>query len=205
MKHEAPHLLVQLDPSHLEAGVDEVGRGCLAGPVVAAAVILPPDIDIPGLRDSKQLSAKSRERLATTIKENALSYCIAEASPAEIDRINILQATYLAMNRAITGLSHRPDFLLIDGNRFSSVHDIPYQTVVKGDDTFLCIAAASVLAKVHRDHLMITLHEDFPHYDWCHNVGYGTAKHLAGIHTHGITPHHRRSFGPCRPSLFDDL
>lgn len=205
MKREITHLPVQLDSARIEAGVDEVGRGCLAGPVVTAAVILPPDIDIPGLRDSKQLSAHRRETLAEIIRKKAIAYSIAEASPEEIDRINILQATYLAMHRAISQLSVRPDFLLIDGNRYIPEHDIPYQTVVKGDDTYLCIAAASVLAKVHRDHIMVALHEEFPAYDWCHNVGYGTSKHLAGIHTHGITPHHRRSFGPCRPSLFDDL
>lgn len=198
-------LPVQNDPSRVEVGVDEVGRGCLAGPVVAAAVILPPDLQIPGLRDSKQLSAQRREILAEIIREQALAYGIGEASPVEIDSINILQATYLAMHRAISGLRIRPEYLLIDGNRYTPADEIPYQTVIKGDDTYLCIAAASVLAKVHRDHIMVDLHKDYPHYDWHHNVGYGTAAHIEGIHTHGLTPHHRRSFGPCRPSLFDSI
>lgn len=205
MKKENINLPVQMDATRLEAGVDEVGRGCLAGPVVTAAVILPHDLQIRGLRDSKQLSAAKREALADEIKAKAIAYHIGTASVDEIDRLNILQATYLAMHRAIEGLSIRPDFLLIDGNRFVSHLDIPYRTIVKGDDTYLCIAAASVLAKVHRDHIMTALHDEYPEYDWVHNVGYGTPKHLVGIHEHGITPHHRRSFAPCQPTLFDDV
>lgn len=205
-KHHTPTILpVQSDPTRTEAGVDEVGRGCLAGPVVAAAVILPPDITIPGLRDSKRLSEHRREEMAILIREHALTYGIGEATPIEIDSLNILNATYLAMHRALAMLSIPPQHLLIDGNRYHPADDTPYTTVVTGDDTYLCIAAASVLAKVHRDHIMLSLHQDYPDYDWRHNVGYGTATHLEAIRTHGTTPHHRRSFAPCRPTLFDHL
>lgn len=204
MQHnkELPNRLV---PSRLEAGIDEVGRGCLAGPVVAAAVILPEDLHIEGLMDSKKLSPKRREELAYLIKGEALAYAIEEVSPEVIDRINILQATFRAMNQAINALSITPEYLLIDGNKFRNEGKIPYETIVGGDDRVASIAAASILAKVHRDHLMVTLAQDYPQYDWENNMGYGTPKHLNAIHLHGITPHHRRSFAPCQPTLFDTL
>lgn len=187
----------------LEAGVDEVGRGCLAGPVVAAAVILPEECHIEGLHDSKKLTSKQRERLAIAIKEKALAYAISEVSPAEIDKINILQATYRAMNKAIVSLSLTPEYLLIDGNRFINSTDIPFETIVGGDDKVASIAAASILAKTYRDHLMIQYAQKYPGYDWEHNMGYGTPKHLEGIRQKGVTPLHRLSFSPCQPTLFD--
>lgn len=193
----------RLIPTRIEAGIDEVGRGCLAGPVVAAAVILPADCHIEGLHDSKKLSARSREALTLLIKEQAIAYAIAEVTAPEIDRLNILQATYRAMNQAVADLSVAPEHLLIDGNRFKSEHNIPFDTIVKGDDTVASIAAASILAKTHRDHLMQQFALDYPGYDWEHNVGYGTPKHLEGIRSLGLTPLHRRSFAPCQPTLFD--
>lgn len=196
------HLPARLQADRLEAGVDEVGRGCLAGPVAAAAVILPPDFDLPGLTDSKQLAAHRREELDRIVRDRALAFAIGSASVEEIDRLNILQATFLAMERAIRGLSLRPEYLLIDGNRFRSTLDIPYETIVKGDAAVASISAASVVAKVWRDRLMKELGEDYPPYGWDRNAGYGTAEHLAAIRRCGLTPHHRRTFGPCRPSLF---
>lgn len=193
----------RLIPTRIEAGIDEVGRGCLAGPVVAAAVILPADCHIEGLHDSKKLTAKSREALTLLIKEQAIAYAIAEVSAEEIDRLNILQATYRAMNQAIADLDTTPEHLLIDGNRFKCAHNIPFDTIIKGDDTVASIAAASILAKTYRDHLMQKFATQYPGYDWEHNVGYGTPKHLKGIHTLGLTPLHRRSFTPCQPTLFD--
>ncbi|MBR8702797.1 ribonuclease HII [Porphyromonas levii] len=189
--------------NRLEAGIDEVGRGCLAGPVVAAAVILPIDCAIEGLHDSKKLSAKSREALSVLIKEQAIAYAIAEVPAPEIDRLNILHATYRAMNQAVANLSVVPEHLLIDGNRFKGEHAIPYDTIVKGDDMVASIAAASILAKTYRDHLMQQYALEYPGYDWEHNVGYGTPKHLEGIRALGLTPLHRRSFAPCQLTLFD--
>lgn len=182
--------------------MDEVGRGCLAGPVVAAAVILPPDFDLCGLTDSKQLTHHQRELYDLTIREEAVALSIGSASVEEIDEMNILQATFLAMERAITGLDPQPKYLLIDGNRFRSRLEIPYETIVKGDGTVGSIGAASIVAKVYRDRLMAELGEDYPEYGWAQNAGYGTARHLEAIHTYGLTPHHRRSFAPCRPTLF---
>lgn len=187
----------------IEAGIDEVGRGCLAGPVVAAAVILSEDSIIEDLHDSKKLSAQKRNELAIQIKESALAYSIAEVAVEVIDRVNILQATFMAMTQAIEGLSIMPEYLLIDGNRFCSKLNIPYETIVGGDDKVASIAAASILAKVYRDELMREKALEYPQYDWEHNVGYGTKKHLDAIHLHGISPLHRRSFAPCQPSLFD--
>lgn len=187
----------------IEAGIDEVGRGCLAGPVVAAAVILSEDSIIEDLHDSKKLSAQKRNELAIQIKESALAYSIAEVAVEVIDRVNILQATFMAMTQAIEGLSIMPEYLLIDGNRFCSKLNIPYETIVGGDDKVASIAAASILAKVYRDELMREKALEYPQYDWEHNVGYGTKKHLDAIHHHGISPLHRRSFAPCQPSLFD--
>lgn len=197
------HLPARLQPTRLEAGIDEVGRGCLAGPVVAAAVILPEDFDLAGLTDSKQLTAHRREDYDLLIKEKAIAVSVGSATVEEIDRLNILGATFLAMERAIEGLEPRPEYLLIDGNRFRSHLEIPYETIVGGDGRVASIAAASIVAKVYRDHLMAHLAEEYPEYHWERNAGYGTAAHLAAIRSCGLTPHHRRTFAPCRPTLFD--
>lgn len=187
-----------------EAGCDEAGRGCLAGPVVAAAVILPPDFTSDLLNDSKQLTERQRDKLRPVIEREALAWAVAMVSPQEIDRINILAASILAMHRAIDALSLRPDALLIDGNRFKPYHDIPYTTIVKGDAKMMSIAAASVLAKTHRDELMCGLHEAFPQYGWDRNKGYPTREHRAAIAAHGTTPHHRLTFRLLeQPTLFD--
>lgn len=197
------HLPARLQSARHEAGIDEVGRGCLAGPVVAAAVILPEDFDLPGLTDSKQLTAHRREDYDLTIREKAIAVSVGSATVEEIDRLNILGATFLAMERAIEGLDPRPEYLLIDGNRFRSHLEIPYETIVGGDGKVASIAAASIVAKVYRDHLMTHLAEEYPQYHWERNAGYGTATHLAAIRTCGLTPHHRRTFAPCRPTLFN--
>lgn len=190
--------MVQLRPNlksgSLEAGCDEAGRGCLAGPVVAAAVILPDDFEHPLLNDSKQLSAKVRDQLRIFIEANALAWAVAEASPEEIDDINILNASILAMNRAIRKLKIIPQHLLIDGNRFRNSTEIPYTCLIKGDARFLSIAAASVLAKTHRDEMMITLHRDFPQFGWTQNKGYPTVFHREAIKEFGISPFHRKTF-----------
>lgn len=171
------------------------GRGCLAGPVVAAAVILPEGFSDPRIKDSKSIkSAKKREEIANVIKENAISWGIGASSPLEIDQINILQATYLAMKRAIDACSKTPDFLYVDGDRFIGHNNIPYECVVKGDSKILQISAASILAKVHRDQLMQNLDSEFPNYLWIRNVGYGTADHIKAIKEIGITKYHRKSF-----------
>lgn len=198
-------LPARLVPDRLEAGIDEVGRGCLAGPVVAAAVILPEGLLLPGLTDSKQLTPHHREVLDRQIRSCAVAVGVGSASVAEIDRLNILGATMLAMERAVEALSPRPEYLLVDGNRFRTHLDIPYETIVKGDATVGSIAAASIVAKVWRDRLMAHLAAEYPGYGWEHNAGYGTPEHLASIRRLGLTPHHRRSFAPCRPSLFSDL
>ena len=187
-------LLIQVSDAKLEAGVDEVGRGCLAGPVVAAAVILDVNNPIAGLNDSKKLSEKKRELLAEEIKEKALCYCVAEASASEIDAINILQATFMAMHRAIEGLKMKPKHLAIDGNKFKPYKKVPYTTVIKGDGKVQNIAAASILAKVYRDNLMKQLADQYPVYDWENNKGYGTVKHRKAIVAVGPTSWHRESF-----------
>ena len=181
-------------------GVDEAGRGPLAGPVVAAAVMLDPDRPIAGLRDSKKLSARARERLADEIRLHAAAWCVAEASVAEIDRLNILHATMLAMQRAVAGLARAPDNVWVDGNRCP---DWAWrsQAVVKGDDKVAAIAAASILAKTARDAFMCRLHEEFPVYGFAKHMGYGTAAHLAALKAHGACPQHRRSFAPVRRLL----
>ncbi|AKD03404.1 ribonuclease HII [Pontibacter korlensis] len=185
-------------PNHsgftLEAGVDEVGRGCLAGPVVAAAVILPPDYQHPLFNDSKKLTKKLREQLREEIKRDAVAWAIGEASPEEIDKINILKASFLAMHRALDKLQQRPEYLLVDGNRFNPYQKLPYNCIVKGDGKYLSIAAASILAKTYRDDLMCSLAAKYPHYGWDKNAGYPTKVHRAGIAIHGATAHHRRSF-----------
>ena len=178
-------------------GVDEAGRGPLAGPVVAAAVMLDPDRRIEGLRDSKKLSATARERLADEIRKHAFAWCVAEASVAEIDQLNILHATMLAMQRAVDGLERAPDEVWVDGNRCPK-WSWRSQAVVKGDDKVASIAAASILAKTARDQFMCKLHEDYPAYGFDRHMGYGTAIHLAALKAHGACPQHRRSFGPVK-------
>jgi len=178
-------------------GVDEAGRGPLAGPVTAAAVMLDPARPIDGLRDSKKLSAAARERLADAIRERAAAWCVAEASVAEIDQLNILHATMLAMQRAVAGLGRAPDDVWVDGNRCPN-WAWRSQAVVKGDDKVAAIAAASILAKTERDRFMCSLHDDYPAYGFAQHMGYGTAAHLAALKAHGACPHHRRSFAPVK-------
>lgn len=187
-------LLPYLYPDTIEAGCDEAGRGCLAGAVYAAAVILPPDFHNELLNDSKQLTEKQRYALRGVIEREASAWAIGVVSPEEIDKINILNASFLAMHRAIDGLSIRPEHLLIDGNRFNPYPGLPHTTVVKGDGKYMAIAAASILAKTYRDDYMNRLHEEFPVYDWRHNKGYPTPKHRSAIVEYGITPYHRKSF-----------
>ena len=186
------------------AGVDEAGRGPLAGPVLAAAVMLDPDRRIDGLRDSKKLSAAARERLAEVIRREAVAWCVAEASVEEIDSINILQATLLAMRRAVDGLGRAPDDVWVDGNRCPTW---PWrsQAVVKGDDKVAAIAAASILAKTDRDRLMSELHHAHPEYGFARHMGYGTVQHLDALKAHGACPQHRRSFAPVKLVLDQSL
>lgn len=178
----------------LEAGCDEAGRGCLAGPVTAAAVILNPKKKIIGLNDSKQITEKKRAALAEEIKEKALAWAISFIEPAEIDKINILQASFLAMNLAVQDLHTEPEFLLIDGNRFKSRSDIPFATIVKGDGIYQSIAAASILAKTARDSYMENIHAEFPIYNWIKNKGYPTVDHRLAIEQYGICSYHRKTF-----------
>ena len=187
-------LLPYLEADRIEAGCDEVGRGCLAGPVVAAAVILPGDYQNPWINDSKKLSKSNREELIAEIKEKAISWAISEASVEEIDRVNILNASFLAMKRAVLQLSIEPQHLLIDGNRWKSDLVIPFTCVIKGDGKFMAIAAASILAKVYRDELMENLANHHPHYGWERNAGYPTQVHRDGIKKFGITSWHRKTF-----------
>lgn len=195
-----------LEPFHkkhsIEAGLDEAGRGCLAGPVVAAAVILPEHFDLVGLNDSKKLNGAKREALALKIKEQALAYAIGLVSNTEIDKINILNASFLAMHRALDQFKKAPKALLIDGNRFKAYKDIPHTCIVKGDGKYASIAAASILAKTHRDELMQALHLEHPHYAWDRNMGYPTVAHRKAIQEHGFTPHHRLSF-QCLPAQME--
>ena len=178
----------------VEAGCDEAGRGCLAGPVFAAAVILPPGYIHAELNDSKQLSPKKRERLRMELERDALAWAVARVEAQEIDRINILEASILAMNMAVERLSLRPEFLLIDGNRFHTASGIPFRCIVKGDATFLSIAAASVLAKTYRDDCMAELDREYPEYQWGRNKGYPTSAHREALRRYGVTPYHRKSF-----------
>lgn len=187
-------LLPWLNEELIEAGCDEAGRGCLAGAVYAAAVILPKDFENELLNDSKQLSEKQRYALREVIEREAVAWAVGIVSPEEIDKINILNASFLAMHRAVDGLKTRPQHLLIDGNRFRKYPDIPHTIVVKGDGKYLSIAAASILAKTYRDDYMNGLHQEFPCYGWGHNKGYPTKKHRAAIAEHGVTPYHRMTF-----------
>ena len=192
-----PELIV---PEGLVCGIDEAGRGPLAGPVVAAAVILDPARPIAGLNDSKKLSEKKRDALAGLIRENALAWCVAEATVEEIDRFNILHATMLAMQRAVAGLSVRPEGALVDGNRCPHL-DVPCEAVVKGDGKIASIAAASILAKTVRDAGMLALHAAYPQYGFDRHMGYPTAAHFAALEAHGASPVHRTSFAPVARQL----
>ena len=195
MTRHAP-VVLHVGPLGL-CGVDEAGRGPLAGPVMAAAVMLDPERPIDGLRDSKKLSAAARERLADAVRLHAAAWCVAEASVAEIDQLNILQATLLAMQRAVAGLGRAPDDVWVDGNRCPN-WGWRSQAVVKGDDKVAAIAAASILAKTARDQFMCRLHDEFPAYGFAQHMGYGTAAHLAALQAHGACPQHRRSFAPVK-------
>ena len=178
----------------LEAGCDEAGRGCLAGSVFAAAVILPPDFHHPLLNDSKQMTERQRDKLRPIIEQEAIAWAVAEITAQRIDEINILKASIEGMNVAAANLKVAPEFLAIDGNRFISHSDLPFECVVKGDGKYANIAAASVLAKTHRDEYMIRLHEEYPHYGWDRNKGYPTKEHRLAIRQYGLTPYHRLSF-----------
>jgi ribonuclease HII len=178
----------------LEAGCDEAGRGCLAGPVFAAAVILPRDFEHPLLNDSKQVVEKDRYALRAVIESNALAFAVASVSNKEIDRINILKASFKAMHLALKQLSLTPGLILVDGNRFTKYRKIPHRCIIKGDGIFSSIAAASILAKTYRDDHMLQLHQKFPHYGWDQNKGYGTVQHREAIQLHGQCKHHRISF-----------
>ena len=178
----------------VEAGCDEAGRGCLAGSVYAAAVILPPDYDNALLNDSKKLTEKRRYALRDDIIRDAVAWAVGVVTPEEIDRINILRASYLAMHRALDQLKVRPEAVIVDGNRFTPYRDLPYTTIVKGDGKYQSIAAASILAKTFRDDYMDALAKEYPYYDWQSNKGYPTRAHREGIRLHGISPYHRKSY-----------
>lgn len=182
----------------VEAGCDEAGRGCLAGPVFAAAVILPARFSHPLLNDSKQVAEEDREALRPIIEKKAVAWAVAMVDHIEIDRINILKASFKAMHLAIDQLHTRPELLLIDGHIFSPYFGIVHQCVVQGDEIYASIAAASILAKTHRDEYMRNLHHQYPHYGWHENKGYGTTTHRNGIKVHGLSPYHRKTFGICK-------
>lgn len=206
MKH-IPHLLNCMDRNRIEAGCDEAGRGPLAGPVFAAAVILPEDFRHPLLDDSKKMTARHRDEVREVIEKEAISWAVEEVSPAEIDELNILWASVTGMQRAVLRLNPRPDFLLIDGNRFRPFGTYTakdYATIVKGDATYASIAAASVLAKTWRDEYMKKIALEYPEYGWDRNMGYPTPEHIAAIRKYGYTPYHRMSFHPkeLEPTLF---
>ena len=202
-----PNLLPYLEAGRLEAGCDEAGRGPLAGPVYAAAVILPADFRHPLLDDSKKMSEQARQTLRPIIEREAVAWAVEAVQAEEIDRLNILGASLEGMRRAVRRLAVKPDFLLIDGNRFQPFDGYPYRTVVHGDATYASIAAASVLAKTWRDERMRELARQYPGYGWEHNFGYPTAEHIAALRELGPTPEHRRSFHPkaLEPTLFDTI
>lgn len=178
----------------MEAGCDEAGRGCLAGSVYAAAVILPPDYQNELLNDSKKLTAKKRYALREEIERDAIAWAVGIVTPEEIDKINILNASFLAMHRALDQLKVRPQAVIVDGNRFTPYQNLPFTTIVKGDGKYLSIAAASILAKTYRDDYMLSLAEEYPQYDWQSNMGYPTKNHRQAIRQYGITPYHRKSY-----------
>jgi ribonuclease HII len=188
--------MLQLQFSHfsIESGTDEAGRGCLAGPVTAAAVILPENFENKILYDSKQLSEKNREKLRPIIEEQAVSFAVTHLEPIVIDEINILNASIKAMQESILKLNPKPQYIIVDGNRFKPVLDIPHSCIVKGDAKFMSIAAASVLAKTYRDEYMNRIHEEFPMYNWKQNKGYPTQEHREAIRKYGVTKYHRMSF-----------
>lgn len=194
MQNKESGLMAFYSPDGIEAGLDEAGRGCLAGPVVAAAVILPKDFNHPLLTDSKKLTARQRETLIDVIKNQAIAYAIAEVDHAKIDEINIYKASVLAMHNAVDKLAIRPDHLLVDGNRFIEYPFIPHTCIVKGDSKFFSIAAASILAKTYRDHWMKEAAEQFPGYGWERNAGYPTIEHRKAVLRMGPTPIHRKTF-----------
>lgn len=198
-------LIASMLPGRIEAGCDEAGRGCLAGPVFAAAVILPDDFYCDELNDSKQLSDKMRRKLRYIIEENALCYAVGSCSPEEIDKMNILWASIKAMHKALSRLSFMPEFILVDGNHFRPFENIPHACVIKGDAKYRSIAAASILAKTYRDEYMLQLHEKYPSYNWKCNKGYPTKAHREAIITYGLTPHHRKSFKLIDQQLALDL
>jgi ribonuclease HII len=189
----------------IEAGCDEAGRGCLAGPVFAAAVIVAPDFYHPLLNDSKQVVEETRNELRIFIQDNAIAYSVAQVDHEEIDRINILKASFKAMHLALDKLKKRPKLLLIDGNRFTKYRRTKHECIVKGDGIYASIAAASILAKTYRDDYMKTLHNDFPHYKWFTNKGYGTREHRQAIAMHGPSPYHRRSFNWTLEALCEEV
>lgn len=178
----------------LEAGCDEVGRGCLAGPVVAAAVILPKNFHHPYLTDSKKLTHRKRVELVSVIKQEAVAWAIGVCDHEEVDKLNVLNASFAAMHKALDQLEQKPDFILVDGNRFNSYKEIKHACIIKGDSKYFSIAAASILAKEYRDDLMKVLSKQFPYYGWESNVGYPTKKHREGIRVYGVSPYHRKSF-----------
>ena len=188
------HLLPHYYSNLIEAGCDEAGRGCLAGSVYAAAVILPKDYDNPLLNDSKKLTEKRRKVLHDQIVRDAVAWAVGVVTPEEIDKINILNASFLAMHRALDQLTIRPEAVIVDGNRFNPYHDLPYTTIVKGDGKYQSIAAASILAKTFRDEYMDSLANEYPYYDWQKNKGYPTKAHREGIRDHGPSPYHRMSY-----------
>ncbi len=194
-------LLPYFQQELIEAGCDEAGRGCLAGPVFAAAVILPKNFKHALLNDSKQLKHAQRNDLRKMIEQEALAFAVAEVDHAEIDRINILQASFLAMHRALDQLKTRPEMILVDGNRFKKYQDLPYQCIIKGDGKYFSIAAASILAKTYRDDFMEQIAQAHPEYDWLKNKGYPTKKHREAVLKHGFSPYHRRTFRVSDPQL----
>ena len=203
-----PELLKSFHHTHLrEAGCDEAGRGCFAGPVFAAAVILPKDFHHPLLNDSKQVSPEVRIELRSYIEAHALEWAVEQVSNEEIDEINILKASFKAMHLALKKLKIQPEFLLIDGHMFYKYKKIPHQCVIRGDGIYASIAAASIMAKTYRDDFMQQLHTEYPQYNWFNNKGYGTAEHRRGIEMHGLCPYHRKSFNiqSAQLEIFDDL
>ncbi|MBD0833607.1 ribonuclease HII [Aestuariibaculum sediminum] len=187
-------LLLNHSEFNLECGTDEAGRGCLAGPVTAAAVILPKNFKNTILNDSKKLSENKRDKLRPIVEENALTFGVSHIFQDDIDRINILNASILAMHKSIEQLSKTPEFIIVDGNRFKPFQNIPYETIIKGDGKYLSIAAASILAKTYRDDYMNKIHEEFPMYNWKKNKGYPTVEHREAIKKYGVTKYHRKSF-----------